>query len=37
MLTFLDVNNIANGWTNCKRNMGESFVFCFRDPKYEHV
>ena len=37
MLIILDVNNIANGWTNYKRYMGESFVFHFGDPKCEHV
>jgi hypothetical protein len=37
MLTFSDVNNIANGWTNYKRYMGESFVFCFGDLKCEHM
>jgi len=37
MLIILEVNNIANGWTNYKRYMGESFVFYFGDPKCEHV
>jgi len=37
MLTFLDVSNIATGWTNYTEYMGESSLFYVGDPKCEHM